>query len=80
MEISNLFFNNIEDNNFIVFHTKIRLTSQYDYNSIKHQLKQVVTNYLLLLPRLTARAAPAHVSRRGDPSSGAASRRGCAIC
>ena len=44
MEISNLFFNNIEDNNFIVFHTKIRLTSQYDYNSIKHQLKQLLSS------------------------------------
>jgi hypothetical protein len=43
IKIMNKFFDNIEDNNFIVFHTKIRLTSKYNYDNIKQQLKTLLS-------------------------------------
>lgn len=39
LEINDVFFDSIKDDDFIVFHTKIRLTSDYNYNNIKEQFK-----------------------------------------
>ena len=45
MNFSNTFFDNNNDNsNYIVFHTKIRLNNNYDYNKIKQTLKKIFSN------------------------------------
>ena len=45
MQVSDNFFNNTSDeSNYIVFHTKLRLTSHYDYNEIKQTLKDIFSN------------------------------------
>lgn len=45
IQISDKFFNNINSNsNYIVFHTKLRLNRQHDYNNIKQTLKYLFSN------------------------------------
>jgi hypothetical protein len=39
INIKNTFFDNINDSDFIVFHTKIRLNDKFDYQHIKNTLK-----------------------------------------
>lgn len=43
LNLDNNFFNNFDDDNFIVFHTKLRLTSNHNYEEIKMNLRKVLS-------------------------------------